>query len=280
MPLTIKIVSDMHHETLDQKKDVEPDLSNPNHVDVLILAGDIFRADQLQKQEQMRAKLNVLCQNFPHVIYVAGNHEHYKGEYHKTLAILKTVCSNFPNLHFLEQQTVKIANYVFIGTTLWTNMNNGDKFTVDVVRDRMNDYNQITFHTMSVHNKPVYRKLHPLDTRRLHQQAIKFVGDTVDANPLEQYIVVTHHAPHVNSIHPIYKDDFYLNHAFYTDLTTFICDRPQIVLWAHGHIHHASDYIVPGANTRVVCNPVGYPPSLSREITGFNNDLVLCLPFL
>jgi Icc-related predicted phosphoesterase len=132
---------------------------------------------------------------------------------------------------------------------------------------------------MSVQNKPVYRKLHPLDTRRFHQQAIKFIADTVDANPMEQYIVVTHHAPHFNSIHPTYKDDFPLNHAFYTDLTTFICARPQIVLWAHGHIHHACDYHVPGSNTRVVCNPVGYPPSLTKEITNYNCDFVLTLPF-
>ena len=80
-------------------------------------------------------------------------------------------------------------------------------------------------------------------------------------------VVISHHLPHFNSISPQYSR--YRTNCF------FLCDvgldkmkkKPQ--LWIHGHTHTACDYKV--GNTRVICNPVGYP----REGCVYNPSLVI-----
>jgi hypothetical protein len=77
--------------------------------------------------------------------------------------------------------------------------------------------------------------------------AIPFDGPTV---------VVTHHAPHPDSVARRFENDP-LTPAFVSDLSEVI-DRWQPALWFHGHTHDNFDYRV-GA-TRIVCNPKGYGP--------------------
>jgi hypothetical protein len=47
-----------------------------------------------------------------------------------------------------------------------------------------------------------------------------------------------------------------MNGCYYSDLVEFIMDRPEIVLWTHGHTHEDFDYMI--GTTRVICNPRGY----------------------
>lgn len=37
----------------------------------------------------------------------------------------------------------------------------------------------------------------------------------------------------------------------------------NVKLWVHGHMHNASDYVI--GDTRVVCNPKGYPGEKNGE---------------
>ena len=73
------------------------------------------------------------------------------------------------------------------------------------------------------------------------------------------------------SIHHSYQQPRYttMNGAFVSNLDEFILDHPQIALWSHGHTHHCFDYTV--GDTRIVCNPLGYP----GERSGFNPDCVV-----
>ena len=47
-----------------------------------------------------------------------------------------------------------------------------------------------------------------------------------------------------------------MNGGYSSDLSEFILDHPEIVLWTHGHTHDPFDYEV--GTCRVVCNPRGY----------------------
>lgn len=67
-------------------------------------------------------------------------------------------------------------------------------------------------------------------------------------------IIVSHHAPSWQSIHPDYKDDP-LNAAFASDLDEEI-RRLQPRFWFHGHVHNNFDYKI--GQTRVICHPRGY----------------------
>jgi hypothetical protein len=69
-------------------------------------------------------------------------------------------------------------------------------------------------------------------------------------------VIITHHAPTSVSIADHYKHDRLMNGAYYSDLSDFILDHPQIKYWTHGHMHNSSDYMV--GDCRVICNPRGY----------------------
>jgi hypothetical protein len=68
-------------------------------------------------------------------------------------------------------------------------------------------------------------------------------------------VVITHHMPSALSVHEKYTDDA-LNLFFLCEMDDVILDlKPK--LWIHGHTHVPFDYKL--GDTRVLCNPKGYP---------------------
>jgi hypothetical protein len=138
----------------------------------------------------------------------------------------------------------------FVGGTLWTDLNRGDPMTLYGIKSLLNDYRRIRDDSRG------YGSLSPTKTTERHLNTLNYIMKVVDANPTGKFVVVGHHAPSFNSIHEMYKDQHVMNGAYASDLSEFILDRPQIVLWTHGHTHHSSDYMI--GSTRIVCNPRGY----------------------
>jgi hypothetical protein len=184
------------------------------------------------------------------VIYVAGNHEFYHGSWPQGLEYLKEEVKSYPNINFLEMQSVVIDDVLFIGATLWTDMNNLDDLTVWEVSRSMNDYRIIR------NSEHAFRRLLPQDTVIQHKKTLDFFKETIQTNKDKKIVVVGHHAPSKVSTKPRYVDDYHLNGAYSSDLSNFILDHPEIKLWTHGHTHDNFDYQI--GSTRVVCNPRGY----------------------
>lgn len=247
--MKIQVVSDLHLEF--------SDCTIPNSdSDVLILSGDILVVEKLmlpnsEVGQRFRNFLQRVCNEFPHVVYVAGNHEFYKsGKFHKSFIELEDYChSNFDNLHFLERNTKTIDDVVFVGGTLWTDMNKSDPITLHSIKSMMNDFRAI------VNDERGYNFLRPEDTVVRHKQTVEYIRSVIQ-DPSKKYVVVGHHSPSFQSCHEHYKDDFVMNGAYHSSLENFILDYPQIKLWTHGHTHHYFDYRI--GDTRVVCNPRGY----------------------
>ena len=265
--MKIKLVSDLHLEFSDIN------IKNDQNYDVLILGGDIMIAEELydhpastfdpwtsgavadlgRKQERVQRFRDFLkrCSfQFPHVVYVAGNHEFYHGKWNRTLTVLSDECAKFPNVYFMEAGCKKIDDVTFIGGTLWTDMNKGDPVTLHSVRDMMNDFRVIKKELEG------YTNLKPADTVVRHRHMLGYIKQIVAEKHDEKFVVVGHHAPSKISTHENYKDQFLMNGAYSSDLSEFIMDRPQIKLWTHGHTHHPFDYVI--GETRIVCNPRGY----------------------
>jgi hypothetical protein len=199
------------------------------------------------------------------VIFIVGNHEHYHGDFAKTVPHFKDVLSYLPNLHILEKETFVLNDITFIGGTLWTDMNDSDPLTLYHMRTMMNDFRVITNSTTPVHFKTSegefktrVAKFSPEDAVTEHvkmKEYIQVVTDMLGKNT-NKYVVVGHHAPSRRSTHAMYAHDTIMNGGYSSDLDQFIEDRPQIKLWTHGHTHHVFDYMI--GETRVVCNPRGY----------------------
>ena len=257
--MRIQIVSDLHLEFSDIV------IKNENNADVLVLSGDILIADKLPREGSAdgavyRDFLKRCSFQFPHVVYVAGNHEFYGGEFYKSVDVLRNYCStNFDNVYFLERETKIIDDVVFVGGTLWTDMNKFDPLTLHAVRDMMNDYRAIR------NDQKGYTTLKPSDTCERHRETRDYIKLVVDEHKDKRCVVVGHHSPSYQSCHPQYANDQLMNGAYHSDLSELILDRPQIKLWTHGHTHHPFDYMV--GETRVVCNPRGY-----EQIGGWSEE--------
>lgn len=259
----IALASDIHLEF--------GDLEFTNEgADILVLAGDIMIAqylydhtpDSIQKSLDQGNKLGDrqleaikyrkflerASVQFKHVIMIAGNHEFYHGRWYQALDTLRYECNQFANVYFLEDQVKEIDDVMFVGSTLWTDMNKNDWYTKYQVKQGMSDFRIIK------NDKNNYHSLHPDDVIVRHAKSLEFIKTTV-ANTSKKVVVVTHHAPSDLSIAECYKDQQLMNGAYRTNLEDFVMDS-NINLWCHGHTHHSFDYML--GNTRVVCNPRGY----------------------
>ena len=235
------------------------ELHNTENADVLILSGDICVAKHLNGEHHHDARYRKFfkecCERFPKVVYVLGNHEHYTYDVQETVAYLKQELA-YDNLHILENETVDILDYTFIGATVWTNMNEEDSLTLYHISSMMSDFQSIknSVRTLNAWGKPA--RLTPEDTVKFHKKSMDYINHVVNNGPDKKYIVVGHHCPSFKSVHPKYAHDKIMNGAFASDLDDFIAYRPQIKLWTHGHTHEPFDYVI--GETRVVCNPRGY----------------------
>ena len=267
--MKISLVSDVHLEFGDL------DFDNDQGAEVLILGGDICVARDITQRDPYGVMGPDYRSNryhdffqrchdrFPHVIYIVGNHEYYHGDFGTSLAHIKDVLSYLPRLHVLEKESVTIGDVTFLCGTLWTDMNQEDPDTLYRIRDYMNDFRIIRDSRYPVHYKDSEGHRHTREGRfspeasvEEHRAMIKFVKESIAADPTGRYVVVGHHSPSRLSTHPQYADQTMVNGAYSSDLDQFIQDHPQIRLWTHGHTHHEFDYTI--GSCRVMCNPRGY----------------------
>jgi len=234
--------------------------------EVLILAGDMCEARSLVRDFHSTKLLPHVpgshehryydffyhqCAKYDRVFMVMGNHEHYHGRFDKTADELRGILPS--NVTLLENDSVQWGGVTFVGSTLWTNCNNGDSLTTWTLRSSMNDYRVIT-NRQGDH----YGKLRPETTFATHIHSVQYFRDTLGVDNGKPVVMITHHAPSFQSISEEYRNpgDHHLNGGYASDLSEFILDHTQIKLWFHGHVHSAHDYLI--GDTRIMCNPRGY----------------------
>ena len=226
--------------------------------DVVVLAGDVHVKDRgLQWIFDQKFKIPVL--------YVLGNHEFYREKFPGLIDKLKMDAEG-TNVRVLENDSVDIGGYRFFGCTLWSDMTLlGDPRAASVfAAEAMNDYRLIR------HSK-TFRRLQPSDTVSRHSKSVKKLREFLKAGNPERTIVVTHHAPSIQSVPDRYRTDP-VTPAFASNLEDFILEhKPH--LWIHGHTHESFDYHI--GKTRIVCNPRGY--ASTEENKGFRPDYTLVI---
>lgn len=258
-PVRLWVMSDLHRDT--------GDAVEPRHVpeaDVAVIAGDV--GGTLVQAVAWAAR--AIRPHMP-VVMVAGNHEFHGTVLADELARGQDEAARL-GVDLLERRTVDVAGLRFSGCTLWTDyeLDGPDRRSRAMERARrgMPDHRAIVAaHDASGAPLPFL----PEHALWCHLDSFLFLHGALLSTHTHaaKQVVVTHHAPHRNSVDPAYAGDP-LNPAFASDLGHMIA-AAQPALWVHGHVHASADYRMRA--TRVVCNPKGYP----GEDTGFDPALVV-----
>lgn len=191
-------------------------------IDLLILAGDIGDPYITKEYLEKRGK--------PY-IYIAGNHEYYN--YYPD-----TVNSDVfgDDQGCVENKTVIINGHRFHCCCLWTDLSN----PIDAIL-----YENNLADTGYIKNWGAAR------AQVEFNKSIEFLEKSVQ----EGDIIVTHHAPSFQSVSEKFKGSL-INSCFASNLDDMILDlKPSIFI--HGHMHDFCDYMI--GDTRIICNPMGYP---------------------
>jgi predicted phosphodiesterase len=251
------VLSDLH---LDLAGHDPPDATG---VDVVVASGDISPGT---------SGLNWLLDKFPSylpIIYVPGNHEYYKHNYPALIEKLRAQGKG-TNVRVLNNEAVKVCGITFLGATLWTDFRlkgPGQAFwAMDAAQRQMNDYRQIRLSNQS------YRRLQPQDTQRFHLESYKWLCESLPPKSHNgPVVVVSHHAPSSLSVRWFNdkRGDLTDLDASYASNLENLMLRGHINLWVHGHTHRAQDYHI--GETRVLCNPRGYPD----EDSGWDPEIMV-----
>jgi predicted phosphodiesterase len=187
--------------------------------DLLIDAGDMMASPD--QMARLQDEWNVP------IVSVRGNHDYY----HRDWLGPRRDCG-----------THEIGGVRIAATTLWVDFNRNSPVTHEVVSRSLNDFRLIgNFTTRTAYAAHLYQKA--------------FLEEMLQ-NRMD--IVVTHHCPSFRSVHEKYKtaDNEQVNYGFASHLDELV-ESSGAKLWIHGHTHCPCDYVI--GNTRVICNPLGYP---------------------
>jgi Icc-related predicted phosphoesterase len=226
----------------------------------LVLAGDINVGTMAYKF------VEEMCERFYEVIYCPGNHEYYNQDMDHIREWWAD--HTIGNLTFLDDTATVLADndddVLIVGGTLWTDFmidgKDSEWFSKFRAKQGMNDYHAIVQNGVLIT---------PDDTVEYHNKTKEFIIEQLNAVNTEKKIVITHHLPHPICIDPKFKNSP-LNAAFASDLTEIFEMDNAPDLWIHGHTHTPVDVMV--NNTRILCNPGGYP---TRERANNNHNPIL-----
>lgn len=238
--MKIHILSDLHLEC----ESFEPPETSAN---VVLLAGDIGIGVNGIEWAKKHFEVPVL--------YVPGNHEYHDPSFSidEHQVAMQQACKG-SNVELMDNKVMVIEGVRYIGTTLWTDLKNFESVLYCDADRIITDYEVSRNVGGLVHFDLAYAQ-HLFERNRVwleSQLSRSFEGKTV---------VITHHAPSKKSIAPKFEYNEW-NSCFVSDLEGLM---HGVEFWVHGHTHSSLDY---GINdTRVVCNPRGYP----SPIKGWEN---------
>lgn len=235
--MRIRYLSDLHIDI--NKRYIEGGIYNyfltkfyQKKADCLVIAGDLA---ELKSVLLIETFLDAASETHDNILWVFGNHEYYTAEVYPDGEELQKVIDiweeAYPKLTILHNKFIQLDGISIYGCTLWSYIS---QYKTQV-RHALNDFNYIKDLSIDSYND-------------LHQQQLTLLKE------VKCDIVITHHAPHPESISPKYYGSIY-NQCYYSGaLLELECNATKI--WIHGHMHANVDYIV--NNTNVLANPHGY----------------------
>lgn len=197
--LRLQYVSDIH---LEYRKKIPIIIPKTNY---LALLGDIGYPNQPIYHEFLK----YCSQNWDQVLLLSGNHEYWarlhgqcdqrsNAHFENINLMISDLVSRYDNVHFLNNSSYLLDNYLILGTTLWS---------------ENPDHPQILMQ---------------------HRKSIDWIKNSLDKNSHQEIIMLSHYLPSYRLIVPKYQN--YPNkHRYASHLDHLI--KPPIKAWLCGHSH-------------------------------------------
>jgi Icc-related predicted phosphoesterase len=249
------------------------EIYNTVKADVLVLAGDIILASRLYDKnerhflgdreflcgssDRFHAFFQQVCEEFPNVIYILGNHESYHFDIANTYSHIKEKLSYLKNLHVLEKETFQLEDVTIVCGTMWTDFNKGNECAMRIIERRMNDFQIVkNSNKTNLNDDWSLTCWSATDAYEDHQKFLEFAKNELDNEDNRKVVMVTHHCPSDICIPEKYKGDTMMNPGYVSNLTDFILDNPKIRAWICGHSHRTLDAMI--GSTNILMNCRGY----------------------
>lgn len=228
----IQYISDIHLEFLHIEEVKSRIRKIIPTVPIIVLAGDI--GNPFGKNNHYELFIEEMSKKFEKVFIISGNHEYYHNDINSVEERIKMITSKYGNVSYLQNSYEDYNGVRWIGSTLWSRLDNPTKFINDV---------------STIHNMTVDRY------NAMHIASVKSIDEMIKESEL-QCIVITHHMPSYQLIDKKYYDDNY-NMWFASHLDNMMEEYQNKLLgWFYGHTHTVNNSIINGVIT--LCNPVGY----------------------
>lgn len=232
--MKIAVHSDLHLEGYMYHQDF---LSDTNF-DVLVLAGDIVSARTINRLECIRE----LNEDKP-IIYIAGNHEYYRGSINGTNANLQAKCDEL-NIMFGNRKTFEINGVHFVCATGWSDLQSFEQIPYELKRINaggVNDFYVIEGHTIDA----------MIDLAKGDKE---FIEGELERLVDQQVVVVTHFSPTEN--HGNERFEVSPISSYFSNNWVDLMYNYQPKVWVYGHTH--GNVCSKVYQTDVICNQRGY----------------------
>ena len=222
----------------------------------LILAGDIWTGTNFIAHGEDSWIGNV-AQHFKQVLIVLGNHDYWPNDKYLTIKDGGKKCNDLlfdmgiMNVKVLDCDTFEDGDVLFVGCTLWTDMNKSEPLAMFNMPRFMIDDGKIAYETGPAGSWSRFTSEMWISTHDKHRDYLKII---LDQNKDKNIVAITHHLPLTFLNDP----DFNGHHAncyYSSDLSNMILDS-NIKLWFYGHTHYQKETLF--GETLLVNNCVGY----------------------
>ena len=208
----LQYISDMHLEYRENFPIIPAKCNN------LALLGDIGNPFKKNYLDFIKYASN----NWNDVFVISGNHEYWQENYNidDVNDKIEDIVSNFKNVHFLNNGTCEMDDYMVIGSTLWSKI---QKKPVSIMGDDMYIRFEIRVITYE-------------DINKLHDHSVEWITNAIEKSN-KKIIVLTHHLPSYELIADIYKVGRYAKYhdRFASNLDHLI--KYPVKIWLCGHSH-------------------------------------------
>lgn len=296
----IRVFSDLHLDfdfNQKNKKFIpEKDLWHPFDLETdkkttLILAGDIWHSKK-GFSFMGYSWYKEISKKYKYVILVLGNHDYWGGNLTTEHIKIKNYIQeqSIENMFVLQNEKLEFNNTNILGTTLWLNFDNNNKFVIDT-------FNQISSDKKYIRVGNNFSKINFNHIYKEHCKALMFLKNNLRNNNNLQNIVISHHPPskqsledniinyleeNINNISNFSekeKINFYSHYLDFNNLESLFYDY-DIDLWIHGHTHTPKQYKI--NKTNIINNARGYLENnyiedLIININKKNNNLSNCV---